>query len=192
VARDDNTVEPFKRVLAGTMRAIARDDELEVSFGVQEASAAGHTAQLTQPPRDLDAASVARSRGEADALALKLRHHDAAKHAKRQPAGEIGRAIFDAVGLSITLAEGKNRQVRRMFEAVGLPVEKLVRVAFGPLMLGKLPAGAWRQLEPNELNVLRAATAGRTSRPAPAPAGNRAVGHAPKSKKRGRARPPRA
>jgi cobaltochelatase CobT len=97
VTRDENTVEPFKRVLAGTMRAIARDDELEVSFGVQEASAAGHTAQLTQPPRDLDAASVARSRGEADALALKLRHHDAAKHAKRQPAGEIGRAIFDAV-----------------------------------------------------------------------------------------------
>jgi len=96
VTRDDSLVEPFKRVLAGTMRAMARDDELEVNFGVQEASASGHSAQLTQPPRDLDPAAVTRSRGEADALALKLRHHDAAKHAKRQPAGEIGRAIFDA------------------------------------------------------------------------------------------------
>ena len=48
--------------------------------------------------------------------------------------------------LEITLAEGKNREVRRMCEAVGLPVEKLVRVALGPLKLGKLPPGAWRHL----------------------------------------------
>lgn len=94
--------------------------------------------------------------------------------------------------LSITLAEGKNRQVRRMFEAVALPVEKLVRVAFGPLTLGKLPAGAWRELEPSEVNMLRAGTAGRTSKPAPAPAGHRAVGSAAKAQKRRRARPPRA
>ena len=61
--------------------------------------------------------------------------------------------------LSITLAEGKNRQVRRMCEAVGLPVEKLVRVALGPLKLGKLPAGAWRHLEPDEVAALRGASA---------------------------------
>jgi 23S rRNA pseudouridine2605 synthase len=59
--------------------------------------------------------------------------------------------------LSITLAEGKNRQVRRMCETVGLPVEKLTRVALGPLALGKLPPGAWRHLEPHELAALRAA-----------------------------------
>lgn len=63
--------------------------------------------------------------------------------------------------LSITLAEGKNRQVRRMCEAVGLPVEKLVRVAFGGLRLGALPPGQWRHLEPAELEQLR--------RPAPPP-----------------------
>jgi 23S rRNA pseudouridine2605 synthase len=56
--------------------------------------------------------------------------------------------------LAITLAEGKNRQVRRMCEAVGLSVEKLTRVALGPLKLGKLPAGAWRPLTPEELAVL--------------------------------------
>ncbi len=97
MSRDDNSVEPFKRVLVGTMRAISRDAELEVSFGVQDPSAAGHSAQLTQPPRDLDEAAVSRSRGESDALALKLRHHDPATHARRQPSGEIGRAIYDAV-----------------------------------------------------------------------------------------------
>jgi 23S rRNA pseudouridine2605 synthase len=65
--------------------------------------------------------------------------------------------------LSITLAEGKNRQVRRMCEAVGLSVEKLNRVALGPLTLGKLPSGAWRHLDADELAALQAAT-----RPAPA------------------------
>ncbi|MGE0519649.1 MAG: pseudouridine synthase [Candidatus Binatia bacterium] len=57
--------------------------------------------------------------------------------------------------LSIALAEGKNRQVRRMCEAVGLPVEKLTRVAYGPLKLGKLPPGAWRFLQPEEVERLR-------------------------------------
>jgi 23S rRNA pseudouridine2605 synthase len=56
--------------------------------------------------------------------------------------------------LSITLAEGKNRQVRRMCEAVGLPVEKLVRVAFGGLKLGGLASGQWRHLEPEEVALL--------------------------------------
>jgi 23S rRNA pseudouridine2605 synthase len=63
--------------------------------------------------------------------------------------------------LSITLSEGKNRQVRRMCDAVGLPVEKLIRVALGPLELGKLPPGAWRHLEPQELGALRAAAVPR-------------------------------
>ena len=98
MARDDkNIVEPFKRAITGTMRALARDPELEVSFGVQEPSASGHSAQVTQPPRDLDAHSVAMTRGEADSLALKLRHHNAKTHARRMPAGEIGRAVYEAV-----------------------------------------------------------------------------------------------
>jgi 23S rRNA pseudouridine2605 synthase len=74
--------------------------------------------------------------------------------------------------LEIILAEGKNREVRRMCEAVGLPVEKLVRVALGPLKLGKLPVGAWRHLEPHELDKLQAAvrSAPRGTPPRVAPA----------------------
>jgi cobaltochelatase CobT len=97
VSRDENIVEPFKRAVAGTMRAMSRDPELEVNFGVQEPSVSGHSAQLTQPPRELDAQTIALTRGEADSLALKLRHHDAKTHARRRPMGEIGRAVFDAV-----------------------------------------------------------------------------------------------
>ena len=80
--------------------------------------------------------------------------------------------------LSITLSEGKNRQVRRMCEAVGLPVEKLVRVALGPLKLGHLPPGAWRHLEPDELAALRAGASGH------APAGRARLGPAPRSEHR--------
>lgn len=57
--------------------------------------------------------------------------------------------------IEITLAEGKNRQVRRMCEAVGLPVEKLSRIAFGPLKLGKLEVGAVRPLTEGEVRKLR-------------------------------------
>ncbi|MBC6441137.1 MAG: cobaltochelatase subunit CobT [Rhodospirillales bacterium] len=79
------------------MRAMSRDAELEVNFGVQEPLVSGHSAQLTQPTRDLDVHTVAMTRGEADQLALKMRHHDAKTHARRRPMGEIGRTIYDAV-----------------------------------------------------------------------------------------------
>ena len=79
------------------MRAMAREPELEVSFGVREPAASGKTARLTQLPRDLDRHAVAMARGEADALALKLRHHDTRTHARRRPASELGRSIFDVV-----------------------------------------------------------------------------------------------
>jgi 23S rRNA pseudouridine2605 synthase len=57
--------------------------------------------------------------------------------------------------LDITIHEGKNRQVRRMFEAVGHPVMELVRLRFGPLKLGDLPPGHSRQLTDRELAQLR-------------------------------------
>ncbi|HET6604803.1 MAG TPA: pseudouridine synthase [Xanthomonadaceae bacterium] len=49
--------------------------------------------------------------------------------------------------LSVTLREGRNRQVRRMTAAVGLPTLRLVRVRVGPVELGDLAPAAWRELE---------------------------------------------
>ena len=57
--------------------------------------------------------------------------------------------------LSLTLREGRNRQVRRMTAAVGHPTLRLVRVAMGPLQLGDLPLGQWRSLTPEEIQALQ-------------------------------------
>jgi 23S rRNA pseudouridine2605 synthase len=56
----------------------------------------------------------------------------------------------------ITLTEGRNRQVRRMVEAVGAKVLKLVRVKVGPIGIGTLPIGKWRMLTPKEVRALKA------------------------------------
>jgi 23S rRNA pseudouridine2605 synthase len=63
---------------------------------------------------------------------------------------DSGRHTF----LEITIAEGRNRQVRRMLEAVDSKVLKLVRIAIGPIRLGDLPIGRWRYLTAEELASL--------------------------------------
>ena len=59
--------------------------------------------------------------------------------------GNEGRSILD-----VTLAEGRNRIVRKWCEAMGLKVERLARLSYGPVRLGDLPAGRYRPLTPNE------------------------------------------
>ncbi len=58
--------------------------------------------------------------------------------------------------LDITVTEGRNRQVRRMLEAVDSKVLKLVRIGIGALTIGGLPIGKWRALTPEEVQLLRA------------------------------------
>jgi 23S rRNA pseudouridine2605 synthase len=56
--------------------------------------------------------------------------------------------------VELTISEGRNRQVRRMLEAVGSKVLKLVRTAIGPVRIGELPMGTWRPLTPQEVASL--------------------------------------
>ncbi len=60
--------------------------------------------------------------------------------------------------LKMTLVEGRNRQIRKMCEAVGLSVKRLSRVSIGNLKLNSLPVGKWRYLEQNEIDYLYKAT----------------------------------
>jgi len=71
--------------------------------------------------------------------------------------------------LEVTVVEGRTHLVRRMCEAVGHRVDKLARVRLGPVALGTLPPGAWRDVTPRELAALRAAAGLRPGGGAPAP-----------------------
>ncbi len=67
----------------------------------------------------------------------------------------ILKATPDATWVRIVLTEGRNRQVRRMLDAVGCAVERLRRVRIGSLLLGDVPVGAHRQLHGREVAALR-------------------------------------
>jgi 23S rRNA pseudouridine2605 synthase len=64
-------------------------------------------------------------------------------------AGHRGRSA-----IRLVMTEGRKREVRRMLEAVGLPVRRLVRVRVGPVRLGRLAAGEIRELDPDEVREL--------------------------------------
>ncbi len=59
----------------------------------------------------------------------------------------------------VTMTEGRKREVRRLFGALGHPVRRLVRRSYGPIRLGRLPRGEWRRLEPKEVAALERAGA---------------------------------
>ena len=72
----------------------------------------------------------------------------------RRPARAL-RASRVSQGWRLVLAEGRKRQVRRMFEAVGLRVSRLQRVRIGSVVLGDLALGAARKLDADEITALR-------------------------------------
>jgi len=89
--------EEFKRATAGAVRAIAQQTEVQVAFQPGPAGVSGKRARLPLPTRSLPPAEMAKLRGAADAVALKLRHHDEATHAARAPGRKEAREVFDAL-----------------------------------------------------------------------------------------------
>ena len=73
----------------------------------------------------------------------------------RPPKVQLIRQFSDGGAvLSVTITEGRNRQVRRMCAIAAMPVKRLIRVAEGALMLGDLPVGSWRHLTREEIAAL--------------------------------------
>ena len=64
------------------------------------------------------------------------------------------RSVGKSLEVKVTLAEGRQRIVRRMAEALGLKVEWLHRVSYGPIRLGKLAEGRWRNLTAREIEAI--------------------------------------
>jgi len=96
-AKDNTRSEEFKRATAGALRAIAQNNEVQVAFQPGPSGLAGKRARLPLPTRALPPAEMAKLRGAADALALRLRHHDDAVHAARMPARREAKDVYDAL-----------------------------------------------------------------------------------------------
>jgi cobaltochelatase CobT len=101
--------EPFKRAVAGCVRAIARKAELEVAYAAERPGLVGGKVRLPEPPRKLSRQDAAIVRGHADAVALKLACHDPAVHRRLVPGGQQARAVFDAVEQARVEAIGARR-----------------------------------------------------------------------------------
>ncbi|MFM7350488.1 MAG: cobaltochelatase subunit CobT [Erythrobacter sp.] len=106
---DQSPLDRFKQALTGASRAIARDNEVEVAWSADVPGAAGNRFRVPLPGRDLPADQVREARGFADSFALKLRHHDAALHARSAPPEPIARACYDAIEQVRYEALGANR-----------------------------------------------------------------------------------
>ncbi|MBI1364716.1 MAG: cobaltochelatase subunit CobT [Alphaproteobacteria bacterium] len=89
--------EDFKRALLQTTRALSAKKDIEVAFGGDHASVQGKKARIPLPARVLDPEAAAVARGEADAAALRLAHHDEVSHALYAPKGGEAQAVFTAL-----------------------------------------------------------------------------------------------
>jgi 23S rRNA pseudouridine2605 synthase len=67
---------------------------------------------------------------------------------------EITRCLAKSAWIKIRVTEGRNRMIRRMFEAIGHPIVRLMRVSLGPMELGNLKSGQHKSLKPSEIRML--------------------------------------
>ena len=116
---------------------------------------------LTHPKTGVERTYVATVRGNAPNAVVSAKKgvelDDGFVKPDHVEAHPVGDRLWE---LSISISEGKNREVRRLCEALGLEVLRLVRTRFGPLELGSLPTGSARPLTSRERKLLEAVAKG--------------------------------
>ena len=117
--------------------------------------------RLTHPSFGVDKEYLAEVEGRPSPAAVRrLREGVVLEDGRTAPARAV---LVDASVLRITIHEGRNRQVRRMCEAIGHPVARLVRTRIGPLVDRSLAPGSHRTLVAEEMQALRRTVADRAS-----------------------------
>jgi 23S rRNA pseudouridine2605 synthase len=115
--------------------------------------------KLTHPSKEVERTYVATVRGDGPAAVRAGRNGIQLEDGFMQPseiaATNLSRGLWD---LEISIAEGRNREIRRFCEALGLKVERLVRTRFGPVSLGNLGSGQSRPLTGRERDIILAIT----------------------------------
>ncbi|NBC32386.1 MAG: cobaltochelatase subunit CobT [Alphaproteobacteria bacterium] len=161
--QDNDPVSVFKRATSSTLRAIAERTDINITYGGEPPGLSGDRARLPMPSRLLAPAEVARARGAADAVALRLRHHDSKVYAHRMPASDAARSSYEAleqarceaigarqmVGISDNLAAALEERYRRQgFERITerdqAPLADVLRLLAREAMTGEAPPPATR------------------------------------------------
>lgn len=93
----EHPAELWKRVTASTLRSMGRAKELEVNYGQNQPGLTSEAAHMPAPQATMSDEAISRFRGMSDALALRLRHHDAGTHRANMPDGPDARKIYEAV-----------------------------------------------------------------------------------------------
>jgi 23S rRNA pseudouridine2605 synthase len=113
--------------------------------------------RLTHPSREVERTYVAVVRGDAATAARIARNGVELDDGLVEPVSVRADPLGDRRwAFEITLVDGRTREVRRLCEALGLTVERLVRTRYGPVELGELPAGETRPLTARERSVIEA------------------------------------
>ncbi|MCG8595418.1 MAG: cobaltochelatase subunit CobT [Kiloniellales bacterium] len=164
-SRDESPLERFKRITGATLRAVSEEAEITVSFAPSGQGLIGKEARLTAPGRDLPIEDKSLARGEADAIALRLRYHDEGRHAKGRPGAQIAREIYDAVeqarcealgmrrmaGVGVNLdaateTEYRKRGLARASTQDEAPLSEVMHMLAREAMTGVAPPPAARQM----------------------------------------------
>lgn len=117
--------------------------------------------RLAHPSFGVEKEYVAEVRGEPTPATLRRLRQGVDLDDGRTAPAKV--SLVSPTVLRVTIHEGRNRQVRRMCDAVGHPVVRLVRVRIGPLADRRLPPGEWRELTAKELRALEKAVARPTT-----------------------------
>ena len=114
------------------------------------------TQRLTHPSHEVEKRYIARVSNQVDDAELRRLRSGVLLEGRKTAPAKVSVLRQDAFStdLLITIHEGRNRQVRRMVEAVGHQVVRLKRVQYGGVALGGLERGQWRELTPDEVRSL--------------------------------------
>ena len=157
-SRTNEGLDELRRSTAAVARAIGRTKEIEVEFVAENPGTAGSTVRIERPDPSLPYQQVVRARGQADSVALKLRHHDAAFHARHAPRSDRARQVFNALeqtrcevlgarsmaGVAINLdaaleARIASLKLDRLGDSDQAPLPEMLGLLAREAMLGQLP-----------------------------------------------------
>ena len=156
--RTNESLDGFRRTTAAAARAIGRTEALDVEFVSDKPGPTGNTVRVERPDPSLPYQQVVRARGQADSVALKLRHHDAGLHARHVPRSAQARQVFDVLeqarcevlgaramaGVAINLDAALEARVAsldlgRSGDSEQAPLPEMLGLLARETMLGQLP-----------------------------------------------------